>query len=177
MNRVNVERLHLLLRGHEEMLEEKRIHPELLQRQGAEFRDVFKGVVRSVIVPALAEVKDLLVGRVESAAIFHGPATAGLKVKLDRWEDHERSLLFFADAGTRMVRITHEGVGFGLLSRRATAAEVTPELVEEEAMKFLKRLFGDEQLRRPAAYARRPLAQVGMPGPYGVRPGAELVRL
>jgi hypothetical protein len=133
--------------------------------------------VRSTVVPALSEVKDVLVGRVESAAIFHGPSTAGLKVKLDRWEDHERSLLFFADAGTRLVRITHDGVGFGLLSRRVTATEVTPELVEEEAMKFLKRLFADEQLRRPAAYARRPNGQLGSLGPYGLRPEAELVRL
>jgi hypothetical protein len=172
MNKANVERLKLLLRAHEEILEEKRLHPELLQRTGGAFREEFKGLVRGVIVPVLEEIKDLMVGKVESASIFHGMAAAGLKVKLDRWEDYERSLLFFADPGTRVVRITHEGVGFGLLSRKLDAAEITPEVVEEEAMKFLKRLFGDEQLRRPsaAAFARRP------PSPYGHRP-SELVRV
>ena len=168
MHKANVERLKLMLKAHEEILEEKRVHPELLQRQSGEFREAFKGIVRSLIVPTLTEIKDLLVGRVESAAIFHGMMAAGLKMKLDRWEDYERSLLFFADPGTRTVRVTHEGVGFGLLSKKVEVAEITPDLVEEEAMKFLKRLFGDEQLRRPGAaagagngngavaYARRP---------------------
>lgn len=187
MNKVNVERLKLLLRAHEEILEEKRVHPELLQRQNLEFREAFKGVVRATIVPALTEIKDLLVGRVESASIFHGMTAAGLKIKLDRWEDYERSLLFFADPGTKAVRITHEGVGFGMLSRKLDASEISPEVVEEEAMKFLKRLFGDEQLRRPGvavgagagaaaagALGRRPMS----PGGYGGRyEHNELVRV
>lgn len=175
MNKANVERLKLLLKVHEETLEEKRVHPELLQRQNLEFREAFKVVVRATVVPVLSEVKDLLIGRVESAALFHGMTAAGLKIKLDRWEDYERSLLFFADPGTKTVRITHEGVGFGMLSRKLDASEITPELVEEEAMKFLKRVFGDEQLRRPgaayAASARRPA------GPYGMRHEHELVRV
>jgi hypothetical protein len=58
-------------------------------------------------------------------------------------------VLFFGDASTQTVRVTHEGVGFGLLSQKLGLQHVTPELVEEEAMKFLRRLFGQEQLRRP----------------------------
>ncbi|HSG38364.1 MAG TPA: hypothetical protein VLE27_01905, partial [Thermoanaerobaculia bacterium] len=59
------------------------------------------------------------------------------------------SLLFFGDDAGKVVKITHEGVGFGLLANKVAASELTAELVEEEAMKFLKRLFGQEQLRRP----------------------------
>lgn len=149
MDKANVERLKMLLKGHEEILEEKRIHPETAQRQNVAFREAFNALVRSTIMPVLEEVKNLMVGKVESASIFHRLTAAGLKVKLDRWEDFERSLLFFGDPGTRMVRITHEGVGFGLLTKKVDLAQLTPEMVEEEAMKFLKRVFGDEQLRRP----------------------------
>jgi hypothetical protein len=106
-------------------------------------------VVRSTIVPVLEEIKNVMVGRVESASIFHRSTAAGLKIKLDRWEDYERSLLFFGDDSTQVVRITHEGVGFGLLSQKLPVSQITSEMVEEEAMKFLKRLFGQEQLRRP----------------------------
>jgi hypothetical protein len=55
-----------------------------------------------------------------------------------------------------VVRITHEGVGFGLLSQKLPVSQITPEMVEEEAMKFLKRLFGQEQLRRPIPAPRLP---------------------
>jgi hypothetical protein len=150
MDQANVERLHLMLRKHAELSEEKRLHPELAQRQHDAFQDGFKVVVRSRVVPVLEEVKDVLVGRVESVSIFHGHLAAGLRVKLDRWEDYERSLLFYGDHGTRTVRVTHEGIGFGLLSQRLDIVQITAELVEEELMKFLKRLFADEQLRRPA---------------------------
>jgi hypothetical protein len=149
MDKLNLERLHLLLKGHEELLEEKRAHPEEFLRHDDEFRESFNRVVRSTIVPVLEEIKDVMVGKVESASIFHRLTAAGLKVKLDRWEDYERSLLFFGDEATRMVRITHEGVGFGLLAQKIPLAQITHALVEEEAMKFLRRLFGQEQLRRP----------------------------
>jgi hypothetical protein len=151
MDKANYERLQQLLRRHEEMLEEKRAHPEDFVRQNEPFRESFNRAVRSVIVPVLEEIKDMLVGKVESASIFHRSTAAGLRIKLDRWEDFERSLLFFSDDAARLVRITHEGVGFGLLSRKAEVSELQPELVEEEAMKFLRRLFGEEQLRRPLA--------------------------
>ncbi len=149
MDTANRERLRILLQGHEELLEEKRVRPEGVVRPNDPFREQFNHVARSVIVPILEEIKDVMVGKVESASIFHRSTAAGLKVKLDRWEDHERSLLFFGDDAAQMVKITHEGIGFSLLSDKLSLAEVTSELVEEEAMKFLKRLFGQEQLRRP----------------------------
>jgi len=165
MDRANIERLHQLLKNHEELLEEKRLHPELAARQHGAFRDAFKAMVRAQVVPVLEEVKNVLVGKVESASIFHGHSAAGLKIKLDRWEDYEKSLLFYGDCGTRMVRVTHEGVGFGMLSQRLNLAQVTQELVEDEVMKFLRRLFADEQLRRPSAPPKtRPSAPA-----YGVR--------
>jgi hypothetical protein len=133
------------------MLEEKRVHPEDFSRQNEPFRESFNRAARSVVVPVLEQLKDMLVGKMESAAIFHRVTAAGLRIKLDRWEDFERSLLFFGDDAARVVRITHEGVGFGLLIRKIAISELQPALVEEEAMKFLRRLFGEEQLRRPLA--------------------------
>jgi len=170
MDSANRERLQSLLQGHETLLEEKRSRPEGILRQNDPFREQFNRVARSVIVPVLEEIKDVMVGKVESASIFHRSTAAGLKVKLDRWEDYERSLLFFGDDAAQMVKVTHEGIGFSLLSDKLSLAEVTAELVEEEAMKFLKRLFGQEQLRRPMAFPhlpgdgsapRRPLMSVG----------------
>ena len=149
MDKANVERIHLLLKRHEQMMEEKRLNPEEFLRQNEQFQEAFGRVARSTIVPILEEMKDILVGKVESASIFHKRTAAGLRVKLDRWEDFERSVLFFGDASTQTVRVTHEGVGFGLLSKKLGLQHVTPELVEEEAMKFLRRLFGQEQLRQP----------------------------
>lgn len=167
----NIDRLRTLLKLHEEMAEDKRLHPEAGREQTSGFRERFNGAVRATILPVLEEVKNLMVGRVESAALFHRLTAAGLKVKLDRWEDFERSLLFFGDPGTRSLRITHEGIGFGLLSKKIDLAELTPELVEEEAMKFLRRVFGDEQLRRvePAPADRR--------HPHAGRTVHELVRV
>jgi hypothetical protein len=149
MDKANVERIHLLLKRHEQMVEDKRMHPEDFLRQNEQFQEAFGRIARSTIVPVLEEVKDILVGKVESASIFHRRTAAGLRIKLDRWEDFERSLLFFGDASTQTVRVTHEGVGFGLLSQKMGLHQVTAALVEDEAMKFLKRLFGQEQLRRP----------------------------
>jgi hypothetical protein len=149
MDKANVERIHLLLKRHEQMMEEKRLNPEEFLRQNEPFQEAFGRIARSTIVPILEEMKDILVGKVESASIFHKRTAAGLRVKLDRWEDFERSVLFFGDASTQTVRVTHEGAGFGLLSQKLGLQQVTPELVEEEAMKFLRRLFGQEQLRRP----------------------------
>ncbi|MFL6198236.1 MAG: hypothetical protein ACJ76J_03585 [Thermoanaerobaculia bacterium] len=177
MDKANVERIHLLLKRHEQMIEEKRINPEEFLRQNEQFQEAFGRVARSMIIPILEEIKDMLVGKVESASIFHKRTAAGLRVKLDRWEDFERSVLFFGDASTQTVRVTHEGVGFGLQSQKLGLQNVTPALVEEEAMKFLKRLFGQEQLRRPmhttdAAERRRILGS-----PSGLRSDYQLVRL
>ena len=115
MDKANLERLQMLLKGHEEMVEEKRSRPEGVLRQNDPFREQFNRVARSVIVPVLEEIKDVMVGKVESASIFHRSTAAGLKVKLDRWEDYDRSLLFFGDDSTQVVKVTHEGIGFGLL--------------------------------------------------------------
>ncbi|HEX4962876.1 MAG TPA: hypothetical protein VF173_18715 [Thermoanaerobaculia bacterium] len=153
MDKANLERLRSLLKGHTELLEEKRAWAEGLLRQNDPFRGDFNRVVRSMIVPVLEMVKDVMVGKVESASIFHHSTAAGLKVKLDRWEDYDRSLLFYGDDSTQIVKITHEGIGFGLVADKLRLADVTQALVEEEAMKFLKRLFGQEQLRRPAGKA------------------------
>ena len=175
MDSANLERLRILLQGHEDLLEEKRSRPEGVVRSNDPFREEFNRVARSVIVPVLEEIKDVMVGKVESASIFHRSTAAGLKIKLDRWEDYERSLLFFGDDAARIVKITHEGIGFSLLSDKLSLAEITPELVEEEAMKFLKRLFGQEQLRRPMS-----LPQVPGHGPAPRRPlmsAGEFVRV
>jgi hypothetical protein len=178
MDKANIERIQLLLRRHEQVVEEKRLHPEEFLRQNESFQEAFGRVARATIVPVLEEIKDLLVGKVESASIFHRKTAGSLKVKLDRWEDFERSLLFFGDASTQTVRVTHEGVGFSLQSQKLSLQQVTAELVEEEAMKFLKRLFGQEQLRRPhhapePADRRRPMSTA----PATYRSDYELVRV
>ena len=163
MNQANLERLQMLLKGHEEMIEEKRLRPEGVLRQNDPFREQFKLVARTVILPVLEEIKDAMVGKVESASIFHRSTAAGLKVKLDRWEDYDRSFLFYGDDSTKVVKILHEGIGFGLLVEKLPLSQLSPELVEEEAMKFLKRLFGQEQLRRPNG----PTASNGVSGSSG----------
>src|SRR3954453_8733248 len=149
MNEANRERLEILLKGHEQMMEEKRLRPEGVLRQNDELRDQFNRAARSVIVPVLEEIKDVMVGKVESASIFHRSTAAGLKVKLDRWEDFDRSLFFYFDDATRVVKVTYEGIGFGLLPNKLPLSQLTKERVEGAAMRFLRRLFGQEQLRRP----------------------------
>ncbi|MFL6259317.1 MAG: hypothetical protein ACJ76Y_06355 [Thermoanaerobaculia bacterium] len=178
MNEANRERLEMLLKGHEQMLEEKRLRPEGVLRQNDEFREQFNRAARSVIVPVLEEIKDVMVGKVESASIFHRSTAAGLKVKLDRWEDFDRSLFFYCDDATRVVKVTYEGIGFGLLANKIPLSQLTKELVEEEAMRFLRRLFGQEQLRRPGT----PAPTAGAPGNGPRRPvspssGFEFVRV
>ena len=116
--------------------------------QDEQLREAFSHLARSTIIPVLEEIKDVLTGKVESASIFHRATAAGLRVKLDRWETEERALLFLGDVSARVVQVTHEGFGFGLLSLRRPLYDVTSALVEEEAMKFLRRLFGEKQLHR-----------------------------
>ncbi len=177
MNKANLERLEMLLKGHGEMVEEKRVRPEGVLRHNDPFRERFNRASRSVIMPVLEEIKDVMVGKVESASIFHRSTAAGLKVKLDRWEDYDRSLLFYGDDSTKVVKITHEGIGFGLLIEKVPIAQLTPELVEEEAMRFLKRLFGQEQLRRPASSAAAAAATGAARRPVSPSAGYELVRV
>ena len=105
MNKANLERLEMLLKGHGEMVEEKRVRPEGVLRHNDPFRERFNQASRSIIMPVLEEIKDVMVGKVESASIFHRSTTAGLKVKLDRWEDYDRSLLFYARRLLRCHRL------------------------------------------------------------------------
>ncbi len=184
LTKANLERLQILLQGHEEIVEEKRTRPEGILRQNDPFREQFSRVARSVLVPILEEIKDVMVGKVESASIFHRSTAAGLKVKLDRWEDYERSLLFFGDDATQMVKITHEGIGFSLLSTKVPVERLDAELVEEETMKFLRRLFGQEQLRRPSVPAQENGAALASNGgngngrkPAADRSGFEFIRV
>jgi len=176
MDKANIARIHQLLGRHEEMLEEKRMRPEEFIRQNEPFREGFGKIVRSTIMPILEEVKDILVGKVESASIFHRRTSAGLVVKLDRWEDFDRSLLFFGDDASQSVRVTHEGVGFALLSQKLGLHQIVPDLVEEEAMKFLKRLFGHEQLRRPSPVEGQEKRRIPSPSPNALRSDFEFLR-
>jgi hypothetical protein len=179
MNSANRERLEMLLKGHEQMVEEKRLRPEGILRQNDAFREEFNRTARSVIVPVLEEIKDVMVGKVESASIFHRSTAAGLKVKLDRWEDYDRSLFFYGDDSTQVVKVTYEGIGFGLLANKLPLSQLTSEMVEEEAMKFLRRLFGQEQLRRPksAAAPAGPAGNGSARRPVSPSPDYEFVRV
>ncbi|HEY0510898.1 MAG TPA: hypothetical protein VGH73_03280 [Thermoanaerobaculia bacterium] len=182
MDKANLERLQVLLKGHEELAEEKRMRPEGIVRQNDSFREQFNRAARSVILPVLEEIKDVMVGKVESASIFHRSTAAGLKIKLDRWEDYDRSLLFYGDESTKVVKVTYEGIGFGLLASKIPLGQLDAALVEEEAMKFLRRLFGQEQLRRPSQTQGSGASGNGNSGarrPAGAeaRAGHEFIRL
>jgi hypothetical protein len=149
MEKANRERLLSLLKQHEQLLHGKQAHQEELPRQTAQFLEAFSSLAQSTIVPILGEIKDILVGKVESASIVRRQTAAGLRIKLDRWDELERSVVFFGDRSTQTIRISYEGIGFGLLSRKVALHEVTPDLVEEETLKFLRRLFRGEQPCRP----------------------------
>ena len=83
MQKHNVDRLRELLRGHEELVEEKRLNPEVMLRLNEDFRQRFGAAMRASVMPVLEEIKDIMVGKVESASIFHRSTAAGLRVKLD----------------------------------------------------------------------------------------------
>jgi hypothetical protein len=77
-----------------------------------------------------------------------------------------------------VVKITYEGIGFGLLANKVPLAQLTKELVEEETMRFLRRLFGQEQLRRPGTPASAPPAPGnGARRPVSPSAGYEFVRV
>lgn len=142
--RIDRDRIEDLLATYEGRREDKRYHPEEMVRRNPEFRDRFNQAARQVIVPVLQEIADVLRRRVDSASIFHRLTTAGITVKLDPWEDFDRTLLFFGDDGADVVRVTHEGVGFSFLRSRLRLDELTVERVEEEAMAFLERVLHRE---------------------------------
>lgn len=142
--RIDRDRIEGLLTTYEARREDKRYHPEEMVRRNPEFRERFNQAARKVIVPVLQEIADVLRRRVDSASIFHRLTTAGITVKLDPWEDFDRTLLFFGDDGADVVRVTHEGVGFSFLRSRLSLDELTVERVEEEAMAFLERVLHRE---------------------------------
>lgn len=142
--RIDRDRIDELLTAYEGRREDKRYHPEEMVRRNPELRERFNQAARKVIVPVLQDVADMLRRRVDSASIFHRLTTAGITVKLDPWEDFDRTLLFFGDDGADVVRVTHEGVGFSYLRARLPLDELTTERVEEEAMHFLERVLHRE---------------------------------
>ncbi|HEX2253661.1 MAG TPA: hypothetical protein VHQ65_10375 [Thermoanaerobaculia bacterium] len=170
-------RIEELLEGYEVIREERRFHPEEMARRNPEFRTEFDHLARQVIIPVLQEIADVLRRRVDAVSIFHRLTTAGVHVKLDPWEDFDRSLVFYGDDEEGVVRVTHDGVGFGLLCNRLAPGEVTSERVEEEAMRFLERVLHQEPEGRRALddiQARTqersdrpggPAAQTATPGP------------
>lgn len=142
--RIDRDKIESLLTTYEGRREDKRYHPEEMVRRNPELRERFNQAARKVIVPVLQDVADVLRRRVDSASIFHRLTTAGITVKLDPWEDFDRTLLFFGDDGADVVRVTHEGVGFSYLRARLPLDELTAERVEEEAMHFLERVLHRE---------------------------------
>jgi hypothetical protein len=142
--RIDRDKIESLLTTYEGRREDKRYHPEEMVRRNPELRERFNQAARTVIVPVLQDVADVLRRRVDSASIFHRLTTAGLTVKLDPWEDFDRTLLFFGEDGADVVRVTHEGVGFSYLRARLPLDELTTERVEEEAMHFLERVLHRE---------------------------------
>ena len=149
MNQANLERLQMLLKGHEEMIEEKRLRPEGVLRQNDPFREQFKRVARTVD-PARAggdQGRDGGQGRVRlDLPPFDRGRPEGEAGPLGGLRPLAPLL---RRRSTKVVKVLHEGIGFGLLIEKMPLSQLSSELVEEEAMKFLKRLFGQEQLRRP----------------------------
>ena len=179
--RIDRDRIDELLTAYEARREDKRYHPEEMVRRNPELRERFNQAARKVIVPVLQDVADVLRRRVDSASIFHRLTTAGITVKLDPWEDFDRTLLFFGDDGADVVRVTHEGVGFSYLRARLPLDELTTERVEEEAMHFLERVLhrepageavGEEDVAAQAALENPPPAPEPRPRRRTITPPA-----
>lgn len=158
------ERLQQLLEQYGEQRQQKKLHPEQAVHRNWAFRDRYSSAVRKVVIPVLQEFADRLRGKLESASIFHRLHAAGLKVKLDQWEDYEREIVFYGDEALEEVRVTHEGKGFAYLTQVLDVAELTPGLVETEMMQFLERVLEKEPLGRPFA-PKAPAAVVEMRRP------------
>ncbi|HEX2165150.1 MAG TPA: hypothetical protein VHM02_14495 [Thermoanaerobaculia bacterium] len=150
MRESNVERLERLLDEHRRRRDDGSARPETRAQLDPEFREAFSHAVREQVLPILEEAVATLRPRVEKAHLFHQLGTAGLKLKLDQWDDYERALVFFGDVRSGKVRITHEGVGFSLLAREMAVEELTLEVAAAEVMRFADRL-----LREPALPPRR----------------------
>jgi len=171
MYRIDTERIDRLLTDYEVRREDKRYHPEEMVRRDPAFRAEFDRAIRRVVVPVLQEVANSLRSRLDSVSIFHRLSTAGLTVKLDPWEDFERTLLFFGDSDAGLVRVTHEGTGFALLCDKLPPAELDEAKVETEAMRFLERVLHREPAGEAVAegVADQP-ANGDVPEPAGSAP-------
>jgi hypothetical protein len=146
-----MERIETLLAEHGRRRADGSARPETRLNRNPEFRDGFSHAVRENVLPILEEAVGRLRPRVERASLFHQLGTAGLRVKLDQWDDYERALVFFGDNRSGLVRITHEGVGFSLLAREIPVEELTLETAETEVMRFLDRLLRESGSRERAA--------------------------
>lgn len=149
MRESNVERLEQLLDEHRRRREDGSARPETRKQINPEFQDRFSHAVREEVLPILEEAVATLRSRVEKAHLFHQLGTAGLRVKLDQWDDYERALVFFGDVRSGRVRITHEGVGFSLLAREIPVEDLKIDTVQAEVMRFIDRLLAE-----PAAVGR-----------------------
>lgn len=149
MRETNVERLEQLLAEHGRRREDGSARPETRKQVNPEFRDRFSHAVREEVLPILEEAVATLRPRVEKAHLFHQLGTAGLRVKLDQWDDYERTLVFFGDVRSGRVRITHEGVGFSLLAREIPVEDLKIDTAQAEVMRFIDRLLAE-----PAAAGR-----------------------
>lgn len=139
----NVERLEELLAEHRRRREDGSARPETRAQINPEFREGFSRAVREEVLPILEEAVAALRSRVEKAQLFHQLGTAGLRVKLDQWDDYERALVFFGDVRSGRVRITHEGVGFSLLAREMAVEDLDVATAEAEVMRFIDRLLAE----------------------------------
>lgn len=149
MREANVERLEQLLAEHGRRRADGSARPETRKQINPEFSDGFSHAVREEVLPILEEAVATLRPRVEKAHLFHQLGTAGLRLKLDQWDDYERALVFFGDARSGRVRITHEGVGFSLLAREIPVEDLKIDTVQAEVMRFIDRLLAE-----PVAVAR-----------------------
>lgn len=143
------QKLDKLLGDYAEERMRKRFAPADAPRHNLEFRDRYSPVVRETVLPVLQEFSSRLRGKVEELSIFHHVNAVGMTMKLDRWDDFRRELVFFSDETAEKVRITHEGTGFAWLSKTLDPEEIDAEMVEEELMLFLERVFEQELLGLP----------------------------
>lgn len=141
MRETNVERIEELLAEHGQRRKDGSARPETRAQMNPEFRERFSRAVREDVLPILEEAVAAVRPRVEKASLFHQLGTAGLRVKLDQWDDYERALVFFGDVRSGRVRITHEGVGFSLLARELPVDELDTATAEAEVMRFIDRLL------------------------------------
>ena len=137
----NMERIESLLAEHGRRRQDGSARPETRLQRNPGFRDGFSRAVREHVLPILEEAVARLRPRVERVGLFHQLGTAGLRVKLDQWDDYERALVFFGDNRSGRVRITHEGVGFSLLAREIPVDGLDAETAVGEVMRFLDRLL------------------------------------